>query len=233
MRPTEPSEELDDALLVAFREGRLDAATTARVERRLLEDPEARALLVGLGRPVPAGARARAEALLPERRFAWAWAWGGAGVLAAAAAVAIALLRGPGPAPAAYELEGPFGGIRVARAAPEAPTSVFLPNSRLRIVLRPKGAPAAVAAAFVEDAAGRLRALPAEVVALGKGGAVRIEGLAGELLGPGFGPRRLRVALATDPEALAHLAGGPFAETAPGVRWATVELEYREAIDGP
>ncbi|MEZ4463969.1 MAG: hypothetical protein R3F43_05460 [bacterium] len=195
---------MDDADVVARRD-----------EAAIAANPEARGLLVALGRPVPAAARARAEAALPARpRLVWLPA-----TLAAAAAAIFIWALWPASGGPAYTIEGPFGGLKTTRA--EAITTTFGPESALRLVLRPAGAPAEAARAFAEGPGG-VQPVDATITR-GEGGTFRVEARGSALFRGPAGPRTLHLVLGPA-DRLATLAQP--AEDA-GLRWIRVPLTWQ------
>lgn len=198
-----PGPPVDDADVVARRD-----------EAAIAADPEARALLVALGQPVPAAVRARAEAALPRgRRAAWLPA-----TLAAAAAALFLWALWPAGAGPAYTVEGPFGGLKTTRT--EAITTTFGPESALRLVLRPAGAGAEAARVFAEGPGG-LRPVAATVTR-GEGGAFRVEARGAALFQGPAGPRTLHIVLGPAARVAALTAPAEGAD----LRWLRVPLVW-------
>ena len=246
------SEACDDGELIALQRGLLEAERAQAVYRHMADCRACRDLLVELGRPEQArvaepgaGAQPRTGArIVPlwQRPLAWA-----APVLAVAAAVALVVWLGPGgagpPLPARYQAGELLGGVQAVRgeapdggAAPVASgaRTLFVPAGRIELSVLPVAelqGPAPPARAFVAHADGPLRALAVPLQA-GEGGVWFLDASAAAVLGPGFGPRTLVVAVASSEDTLAGLAGRELSqarEEVRGVRWLSFELQYEAA----
>jgi hypothetical protein len=230
--------EVADDRLVALRSGRMSPTDAVELERAVADDPEARGLLMALAEPVSPALRSRAMAVLPRRPAWWPALW--ALPLAAAAAglwlawprlgLDIALLEaelaaawGEGgsigsdhvQALGGYTLEGPFGGQQLVRS--EQASTVFGPESRFKLVLRPQGPGAEALRVFVEG-----RPVPA-TVERGEGGVFRVQAPGATLFGGPAGPRLLQVVLG--PRAVVEAAEHPTAGA--GVSIIDVHVEWR------
>lgn len=240
--PTPEDEHVDDGRLVAWRAGHLAEAETAQVDGHLARCADCRDLAAALADPVPATALDRARragpkprrwpgALLDRARGAdrsarrWPLVVTTAASLAAAAALVLWLVpREPAPG---WRLEGPLGGLAAARG--DGPTtSVFVPDSQVRLILRPEGAPSpGEVALFGEGPDGRLRRVFATLTA-GPGGALRVEASGRALFGDTAGRRRGWIAIA-DPATLSALHGeAPDVASSrlPTGAWHAFEVEY-------
>ncbi|MCA9551503.1 MAG: hypothetical protein KC933_15815 [Myxococcales bacterium] len=227
-----PETPIDDGLLLAYNAGELAPAAAEAVERRLARDPEARALLKELSRPLDEDLARRVERihLGGRRRSPWF-----AGVVALAAVALFAVVSLP-PAPSApmeYALEVE-GLVAVQRGGVSAAPSGgrLEPGSRLTVRLLPRSEPDAVPSlkVWLVGADGRLRAADAGDVTA-KGGAFRFSAEAAALF-PGFGHYELVLHLASTPDDLAALDGmtrDAAQRTSPGLGWWSVPLEYAEA----
>lgn len=229
---------VDDGVLLAYLDGRLDEAARDAVEARLADDPEARALLRALSaaRATPDLAAARRaqsalEAQAPKRRVA---VWGAVAVAAAAAVVVgVALWQRPPDPPGVWRVEGPFGGVQAARSADAGAGGVFLPHSRLRVDLVPAVPPTSdvQVAAYVAAPGDPLRRLPSPAVEVHASGALRVTGRADALLGMPPGPRTLWVVVGP---AAADLEGAasPDAARRAGAAVYEIPIDYRARPDG-
>lgn len=159
--------QLDDGLLIAYRDGTLSPEQTEAVEKRLAIDPGARLLLRELSAPVTPDevdalmARVdvtgspRASVVHLRRRAVWT----GAAVAALAAGV-LALVWLPsrgGVGPYQLEVEGGDAAVRGSAPVDGAPR-VMGPDAKLVTRLRAERATddARVVGVFVSDAAGKL-----------------------------------------------------------------------------
>jgi hypothetical protein len=239
--------EFDLGRLLALRAGADDAAALDHVSRcafcraLLVEAAEpATDLLVArmdrawstVGRP-EAGADAPAAAdPAPARRPARVLRFGAlGGAIALAAGVLFFALR-PGALPPApeYTLDGPTGGLTEVRADVPA-SNVYLPESQVRLVLRPAGpvVPGAAAALFRVEADARLVALPAGLVEAMPNGAFLIEAAGRTLFGDTPGRKRLALVVAREGGRLAPLDGASVEalDGRPELRLFEVDVEYR------
>jgi hypothetical protein len=153
------------------------------------------------------------------------------GGLALAAGVLFFVLR-PGALPPApeYRLDGPSGGLTEVRAdVPES--DVFVPDSQVRLVLRPAGGPTpgAAAALFRLEADARLVALPPALVQAMPNGAFLVEASGRALFGDTPGRKRLALVVAREAATLAPLDGLSVEalDGRPEVRVHEVAVEYR------
>ena len=225
-------EEVDDGLLIAYREGRLTPAEAEAVEALLARSAEARALLAALAEPVELETRRRLEATIPAPRRALARR----GLLGAAAALAagiaaLALLprSGPGDPLPRYTLDAPQGWVRSVRSeAPEAPERLDAAG-RLVLRLRPEAPTDARPSLllFVVHEDRRLAPGPAGAVEA-KDGAFRVSATGDALFGAAPGAKAVVLVLA-DSARLPSLAGRTVEEARAVVspdRWWSLELEY-------
>jgi hypothetical protein len=208
--------------VLALGAGRADA----EAEAHLAACAFCRAMAVDAAEPA-------GELLVARMGRAWGGTrrvvWGGlvAGLAIAAAAV-LFMVSGPRtPEIAPYAVEGPLGGVMAARA--EGPGSnVFVPESQVRLVLRPTGAPAEAAAAFVASPGDPLRRLPDAVLHREPNGTLLLKGSGRELFGDAAGPKRLYVVVAGSADVLARIEGRTADAARSGAaRWHEVEVEYR------
>ncbi len=228
-----------DALL-AYRDGDATEAEAARIEARLAEDPEARALLRELAQPLPpfveTWARRETRSALGARRRRWI---GPAVTVALAAAVALFVFVPRGAPIPDYRIDAVRGVQAPVRGdEPAALGGSVDPESILTIALSPAGAVGETppVRAFVQTLAGRLAAVDPRMIVVGEGGAMRFEAPVAELFGSdaaAFGQRTLWFAVGgPDAQALGAL-DGQTVEAAraavDGVRWLPVALEYGEA----
>lgn len=252
MTPTD-DQELD--LLLREASGQPPGADSACIDRpefdlgRVLalgsgaEDPAAedhvarcafcRAMLVEVGQPVNDLLVARMNRQWPRESGSKKWAFAGVGtVIALAATLAVTLMRPTDlPAPPELSLEGPFGGLTEVRSdVPES--NVFVPDSQVRIVLRPAGgpvAPGAIVAVYRVEGEGRLLRLPASIAQPQPNGAWLLQGEGRAIFGDQAGPKRLLVVVAGAPQALEGLDGGSpeAARGRPGLKVHELRVEYR------
>ena len=245
-------EACDDAELIALQDGSLEEERATEVQLHLAECRACRDLLVQLGQPVPQGLAPseRGGTVVPLWRRPSMLV---APVLAAAAAGAGMVWLGKGPIgppevplPPAYQVGELLGGVQAVRghgpdagapaASPERLT-VFVPAGRVELTVAPVTdlqGPVPAARGFVVRADGPLEPL-AVSLQQGEGGVWFLDAPARRVLGPGFGRRTLVVALASRPKHLAGLAGIglPRARAqATGVRWLTLDLDYRSTRPG-
>lgn len=204
--------EVADDRLVALRSGRMSPTEAVELERAVADDPEARGLLMALAEPVSPALRTRAMAVLPRRPAWWPALWALPLAAAAAAGLWLAWPRPEGPG---YTLEGPFGGQQLVRS--EQASTVFGPESRFKLVLRPQGPGAEALRVFVEG-----RPVPA-TVERGEGGVFRVQAPGATLFGGPAGPRLLQVVLG--PRAVVEAAEHPTAGA--GVSIIDVHVEWR------
>src|SRR5688572_7916912 len=87
-------EAVDDGLLLAYRQGRLSEEKSAELEALLARDPEARALLAELSKPIDRGLVDQLQHARSSRRR-WPMIAGALAAAAAAALVAIVPARQP------------------------------------------------------------------------------------------------------------------------------------------
>ncbi len=216
----------DDQLVADWVAGRLDEASATVVEGWLAASPEARAFADALRDGVveeaafEAADAAFANALAPGRSRAW---WGGG--LALAAALLLAVFLRPAP-PVELRLDGPFGGVKVLRDDPGAPTRRFQPGNRLRLDLLPAtplDAPPPLAA-YVGGEKEALRRVPQRFLKSGDGGAWSLQGPAEEILGR-KGAARLYLVLEERAGELAGKTPGQARAALPDARWFMTEVE--------
>lgn len=223
---------VDDGVLVAYRDGRLEAEATDAVEAHLASCAECRALLAELGAAIPEEMEAWAKATLGRRRPRWP-ILGVAGAIAAAVLVAL-LARPKEDGLPEYALRGPLGGVEAVRG--EAGSSNrFVPESRFKLVLRPKARADALVSllVLVERPDGTLMEAPAGGISQGGGGAFRYEMKAGRLFGDDYGMRTVHAVVVVGPVERSELQGSDqeVRRRLPAHRWMTVEVEYKEGMD--
>lgn len=201
----------DDALLHRYRRGELDEQSKARVEQLLLDSPRARAVLAEAIHPVDEALIERLEKVVApaESASSTVTRWGFAAVAVALAASLLALVLRPTRHDFApqYGVAAVGGRVQDVRDAPEAGLGGvgplrFVPDGRVKIVLQPQaghsgGTPEATVFRVGDD--GRLMAVQNVGIERGQGG-IRIQGRARDLLGGGFGSRRLHVVFTPDGE---------------------------------
>ena len=236
-RTTVEDTAIDVGLLHDYQQGALSEEAAAALEEKLVDDPDARALLVELGEPVPPFLSVWANrAARPARSKQ---VWGGVVMAFAMAAALIFFATRPAEfaAPPGYRITGVQGGMMELRSdssgAEKART--LDPESVLTITLAPEQADpetAPAARAFVVTPDGRLGPTPEDALQVGKGGALRLKAKAADLFGEAYGLREVLVALGADKAHLAKLAGmsreAAQAEL-PSVRWLAVQVQYRKA----
>lgn len=233
-----PDACLDDATLMAYRSGALEEARARVLEKHMVACQACRDLLAAYGEPVPERLRAWADERLPKkgsaaRRRPLAAA---ISVVAMAAAAGLALLVIPqGEKLADYRIEGPKGGVARERGT-EGESGIFVPDSRVKVILRPESASLASASqvlAFASGAGGRLSAARPDAISAHEGGVFRFEARAGDLCGESFGQCRVHfVLLPKGVSRTTDLAGLDLAAAKQGLpngAWYTVELNYRES----
>ena len=192
--------EFDDAELMAWRAGDLEADHAADLEARLALSAEGRALALGLADPPNdfhliqaqrAALKATQTTAAPRRTWRLALA---AAVLAGLGG--LWLLKGA-QAPPAYLAGGLEGGAAQLRGAQEqAKVALFYPSSTLRITLRPQAAQVAptVTVLLARDGGPLKLAQGWSQRALGKG-ALQIEAPARGLFAEGFGAWQVHIIL--------------------------------------
>ncbi len=217
--------EFDLGRLLGLAAGRADA----EAEAHLAACAFCRAMAVDAAEPA-------GELLVARMGRAWGGTrrvvWGGlAAGLAIAAAAVLFIVAGPRTSEIApYAVEGPLGGVAAARSSDDAGSNVFVPDSQVRLVLRPTGAPAPAAAAFVSEPGAPLRRLPDAALRREPNGTLLLKGSGRELFGDSAGRKRLYVVVAEAPAALADIAGRTADDARRGAaRWHEVEIEYRPA----
>ena len=216
----------DAGVLVSLRAGGLSAEEAEAARAHLEDCAHCRALLRGL-EPLGEEEIERWMELVPAvkerkegivRRLALPLV-----AVAAAAVVAWFFIMPPPPLPPEY-IAGPLeGGIaEVKGTGPTKGIPTFHPNSRIRWVLRPKTAlkePPAARAFVLQN--GKLRPLPDSALRRVEGGALVLEGRAGDLIRGLAGQCSLILGLASDAKRLEGIEG---LDEPPGVRL------YREAV---
>lgn len=235
--------EFDLGRLLALRTGTEDAAALDHVSRcafcraLLVEaaEPATDLLVARMDRAWSTVGRPEAEVhadAAPARRPARLLRFGAlGGAIALAAGVLFFALR-PGALPPApeYTLDGPTGGLTEVRA--DVPGSnVYLPESQVRLVLRPAGSvvPGAAAALFRVEADARLVALPGGLVETMPNGAFLIEAAGRALFGDTPGRKRLALVVAREGGTLTPLDGASVEalDGRPELRLFEVDVEYR------
>lgn len=222
--PTQDSSPLDEGKLLAWRDGRLGEVEAEQVERRLANDPEARALLreLSLGSSaaevdgVMGAVQPRAK-VLPFRRPA---ALVAGAIAALAAALAVFVTRAP-PLPA-YQLEVE-GGVAEVRSD-VAKGAVLLPDSRLVLRLR-ASAPTntkVMLGVFRETADGRLQRVQGGVLSARDGSFEFV--IDGQALLMTPGRHRVWLHVADDESAVRSAEG---AVAAAGPQWWAIDTELR------
>lgn len=231
----------DDGVLRAYSSGVLPEAEAAALEAHLAACEHCRGLVESLAMPVPEATLAWAEArvVAPVRVRRRVWAFGGvAGALALAALLLVVLRpfagREAAPSLPDFEVAALRGGVQSVRGDAPALTRTFLPQSTLRLDVRPvRALPRGIslaARAFAVGPDGTLSALPPDALVSGEGGALRVEGRIEVLFGASPGPRTVVVAVAADAGLLAGLEGaseGAARRTSSDIRWVSVPLEVR------
>lgn len=224
---------IDDGVLLAYNAGRLAPEAAEGVEHRLAHDPEARALLKELSRPLNEDLARQLERTHLRGRRPSLWT---AGLIATAAVALFAVYAGRRGTPAtpleyALEVEGLVAAQRGGISA--APSGGRLePASRLTVRLLPRSEPETPPALgiWLVGADGLLRAADAGDVTA-RGGAFRFSAEAATLF-PAFGHYELVLHLAPGPDDLAALDGmtrDAARATSPGLGWWSVSLDYAEA----
>ncbi len=224
------SQCVDDGVLMDFQSGRLADDLSAAVDRHLATCADCRTLLRDLAEPVPEALVGTLVGMAPAPTTRRWWPALVAAALAAGVMLMVLPFGARGPVPA-YSLHGPYGGAQATRAVQTS--TVFGPDSRLKILLRPSAdltVDAPTLRAFVTAPGGALVAVPSAALTEGVGGAWRVQAPAADLFeAPGV--YTMHLALATDASALEGLAGRTADEArraAPLARWMTIDLEYRD-----
>lgn len=219
--PAPPEEAIDDGLLLAWRDDALSADDTAAVEALLARSPEARALLRALAievrAPIDAAAARRLARARPRSRTGLLV--GAALVLVAAGVVAWVLRPTAGDAPTFEVIAS--SGIRATRGAEPALDAIYLPDSPVRIVLRPTeaGRPRPAARAWIgRDGDARPIGEPLRAVGVA---AWALE-VPARALFPRAGRYTLHFGLSQDEAAIDGLR-----VARPGVQWLSLAVEYR------
>jgi hypothetical protein len=217
------AEEVDDGLLLAYRNGQLDPTEEEQVDALLARSPEARALMVELSR---APDQSLKEALTPQPRRLSVPAVAGFLALAAAVFLFVAL---PGEQTAVgYQIEAE-GFVTEVRGQPEA-SSVLNPDSHLAVTLRPETSPKNVpeVAAFVVRPDGVLE--PADAFKLSsRAGVYRLEAKAAALFQTP-GAYEVVFVLGASQSELDAVRGLTVAQAKPleqWVGWWELDVEYR------
>ena len=256
-----PEEGIDDGLLVALRTSTLDETSEASLIQRLLAEPAARDLLMGLAVAPGADAFAEAEAVRPHRGAAlarnspskrltvapglrqqrsarFALLAGIATVAVLAASLAIWMGRGAQPeVPPPHTLEL-TGGIAATRAG-GSESDTFVPTSMLTLRIAPlapsaEGEPTLIPSIFAGPPEGPLVAVPSDLLSAGAAGVWRLRTPAGRILQGPSGPRVILVGLAPSPLDVGgqSVAGAQAAH--PEARWHLQHLTWRaEAPSAP
>lgn len=205
---------IDDGVLIAHREGRLDAEHVQRIDRHLVRCAPCRELAALLAEPVPAALEQRAVESAARSRRPRPW-----GALALAATLVLstsvgmwALTRAPDAAVPEYASVEVLGGIRPVRNTSALGVHRFAPDGTVRLLLRPTAAysgPPLALEVHVERADGRRELATTGTVTRGDDGILRFEAEAGKLLGHIAGSHRIHLvvrqrddASATDTRAL-------------------------------
>lgn len=230
-QPMENSSEapIDEGVLLAYRAQKLSPDEAEAVERRLVRDPEARALLRELSQEVSSAEVDRVVQVVPSnviplgsrRRRIVTWT---VTTLAAAAGLTVILsLRAPQHAAYVMEVEG---GTSTTRGA-ERPDLVLTGDARLVVRLRaerPTTEPR-VLGVFAEGDQGRLRRLAVES-AHRQGSFETV--LTRANLGLPAGQHRLWLLVATSAEALVDANGQTQrAASDVGLGWHGLDVEVR------
>lgn len=240
-------QHIDDAVLIAYRAQQLAEDRVAAIDDHLARCADCRDLLAAYASPaiafeIPkqASKQASKEAkVLPFRRRAAVWA-GAATLLAAAASLVLVLNTQTAIAPAPpYEIAAFEGMVQQTRGEP-APVAkdlpVFLPHSRVLLSLRPKEdltVAAPHATVLLSHDGGALERAPANAIAVGEGGAVRVSSRASDLFGERFGRWNVVVVLSNDPHGEERWAGRSPADAksdAQNASWLAIELRYEKEI---
>lgn len=234
----------DDGVLLQLRRGQLDATRAAAVDAHLAACRDCRDLLRELARagpplavPLPVaqpGPRAARDPWRAAHRIATA----AAGVAALAAGLLLGL--GPSRPPPAHEYEiRTLRGIAELRGqgALEPPRSGIDvdADTRVLVVLAPKTdqTEAPSFAAFVAQGDGPLAAVPEGALAIGEGGAVKIEAKARQLFGTSAGTFALYGVVAAPGVQLGAIAGRGAREArreTPEAQWITIEIRSRGEV---
>ena len=243
---------LDDALLLRWRAGALDADAAEAVEARLLADPEARALLVAYGVPPAIEALAAAEGAHPGgpsavaraaslRQRRWRWGLGGAAVLAAALAAIVLRPYALPDTPPPFHLEL-AGGVATSRAqvdpAAEGLRRTFVPTSVITLRLAPDTPPAGAGtlwlpSVFAGSPEGPLLAVPHDALTAGDAGVWRLRTSAARVFQGPSGPRVLLVGVAATPLDVAGLTPQAARAAHPEARWFDVTVWWQADPDAP
>jgi hypothetical protein len=221
--PSPDDSEIDDGLLSALREGRLDDERTLALETQLAADPGGRALLHGQADADVERLVAWAGGQEPTRRGPWRWA-GPALALAAGVLIAVALWRPASTPDVSWSLSGPYGYVKTTRS--DTPGAVvYRPGTRVGVDVVPSVPTASVRwTAYVVPRGGTLSRAPAPTVVPGAEGAARLEWPAEALFGNT--PGQWTVVLVPDdtPTLVGRSPAAARDEAAP---WLQTSIEYR------
>lgn len=216
------TEEVDDGLLLAYRNGQLDSAAEEQVDALLARSPEARALMVELSRAPDQSLKE--ELASQPRRLAPVVA----GLFALAAGVFLFVGLPAEQTAVGYQLEAE-GFVTEVRGQSEA-SSVLNPDSHLAVTLRPETSPKNVpeVAAFVARPDGVLE--PADAFKLSsRAGVYRLEAKAAALFQTP-GAYEVVFVLGASQSELDAVRGLTVAQAKPleqWVGWWELDVEYR------
>lgn len=211
---------IDDGMLLAYRDAALSASDMAAVEGLLARSAEARAMLRALAAADDAPVDEVAEQRMLRAKPRRAGLMVGGALLAIAAAVLVFVLRPDASATPTFEIVA-SSGVRVTRDPAVPLDAVYLPDSPVRVVLRPTATDAkrpAVRAWIKHKDEARPIAEPLRAV----GTAAWALEVPARALFPRVGRYTLHFGLAADDAAIEGLR-----DARPGVQWLSLDVEYR------
>ncbi|MFN3198493.1 MAG: hypothetical protein ACE366_08765 [Bradymonadia bacterium] len=238
--------ELDLVTIAALRGGRLDDETSDTVAGQLAVDAEARRLALAYAPTTEASLEQWALEQMPAPKRQWA-TWVSLGALAAGVLLVVWTTIGSRkdlPALPSYGMDTPQGAVSMIRSEdqPKAKWGVYLPESKIKLIVRPKkdiSGQAPTFAVLMAEEGGALSKAPAGyTLDTGASGAFRLTAEIGPWLGERYGRFVLYVVISTDPDAASALVGEPDTALTDGAsvdarttQWYPVFVDYRRSAD--